>query len=73
MFIISYASCTPHLTVGAQRIANTLDEAIEVAIKMAKLNGSLESEEDMREELTKDGDYLDASREWGIFIGQPDD
>ena len=73
MFIISYASCAGLLTVGAQRIANTLDEAIEVAIKMAKLNGSLESEEAMRKELTKDGDYLDGSREWGIFIGQPDE
>jgi hypothetical protein len=73
MFIISYASCSPHLTVGAQRIANTLDEAIEVAIKMAQANGAMESEEDVREELTKDGDYLDESQDWGIFIGQPDE
>jgi hypothetical protein len=73
MFIISYASCADQLTVGAQRIADTLEEAIEIAVKMAEVNGSEDGEDAIREELVQDGDYLDSSMMWGIFIGQPDE
>lgn len=58
-------------TLGQLKICESYEKAVEVGVSWAKKQCD-KLEEEIREELSDDGDFYDPSGEWSICIGMPD-